>query len=257
MPIQPERNQEARIRFAGTAVQPVSAMIGLESKKLITFDPNGPIDLGFVHQLSSVKPVIYLTADDKHFNLREAVPDVNSVLFELLDHKFEKLAVINPIQINTRKKERLVLTLKPKKKLKIGILRELIKIRLGNDVELYMPITCRIVGNVYVGAEIIHLGNLTKTSPKEFAIYFTDKTEAWPDLKWDIKGYLSDAIIIREDDSGRTNSHIGLTLDVNQPRLSSLPKGYVFCRIKLYQNRPTDDDVVSVLVDGFNIKPDI
>ena len=251
-----ERYEPLKIQATGNVIEPVSARIGWKNKKLTTFDPNGPVNLGLVHQLSA-EPVICLTTNVKHFNLRDSVPEVNSTQFELIDHKFDKLSAINQKQMKDVGKERLTLTLRPKKTLKIGVLKELMKIRLANNVQLEMPITYRIVGNVYAEESIVLLGNLSKTRSQEFTIHFSNGAEVWPDVTWDIEGYLSDAIVIGKNRSKRTDSSIVLTLGVNKYALSHLPKGYIFCRAKFYRNRSINGDVVSVLVDGFNIESDI
>lgn len=251
-----ERYESLKIQAAGNVIEPVSARIGWKNKKLTMFDPNRPVDLGLVHQLSA-EPVICLTTNVKHFNLRDSVPEVNSTQFELNEYKFDKLSAINQKQMKDGGKEILTLTLRPKKTLKIGVLKELMKIRLANNVQLEMPITARIVGNVYAEESIVHLGNLSKTRSQELTIHFTNCAEVWPDVTWDIKGYLSDAIVISKNRSKRTDSSIVLTLGVNQYALSYLPKGYVFCRAKFYRNRSINGDIVSVLVDGFNIESDI
>lgn len=251
-----EKYKPVKIQATGKVVQPVSAKIGWIGKKLKVWDPNGPARLGIVHR-KFVKPVIYITAKDEYFNLRDSVPDVNSIHFELHDYKFEKLPVTNPAKIDSEKKESLVLALQPKEVFKNGIIKEFIRVKLTDDVELVVPIIFRIVGDVYTAEQMINLGILSKGISKELSIYFTYDTKVWKDIKWDAKGYLSEAIVIKEDKNKHTDSCIRLTLGVNQSKLSRLPKGYLFCRISFYQNEPTDDDIVSVLIDGFNIKSDI
>ena len=250
-----ERYEPLKIQATGYVVQPISARLGWKAKKLTTFDPNRPVNLGLVHR-SSAEPLIHITANEKHFNLRDAVPDANSTRFELQDYRFEKIAATDQIQVNNVKRERLVLMLKPRKTVKTGLLRELIRITLADDVRLDIPISCRIVGDVYGVEDIIHLGHLSNCTPKEFTINFVDNARVWSDLRWDTKGYLSGALAIRHEEIVRTESHIGVTLAVDQSRLSSLPEGYVYCRIRFYQNGATDE-AVNLLVDGFNSPRDI
>lgn len=246
-----ERFEPVRIQATGNVVQPVSATIGWIGKKPKVLDPNGPMRLGLVHKLSA-KPVIYIIAKDEHFNLRDSVPDVNSVRFELHDYKFEKLPVTNMAKIGSEKKEILVLALQPKEVFKNGIIKELIRVKLTDDVELVVPIIFRIVGDAYLEEQMINLGTLSNSVSKELSIYFTNDTKTWEDVKWSAKGYLSKAIVISKNKSKCTDSYIRLMLSVDQSKLEDLPKGYLFCRMKFYQNEPTDDDVVSILVDGFN-----
>lgn len=246
-----ERFEPIRIQATGNVVQPVSAKIGWIGKKPKVLNPNSPTRLGLVYKLS-IKPVIYITAKDEHFNLRDSVPDVNSGRFDLHDYKFENLPVTNPANISSEKKESLVLTLKPKEVFKTGIMKELLRVKLTDDVELVVPIIFRIVGDVYPSEQMINLGTLSNSISKELTIFFTNGTNTWENIKWSAKGYLSKAIVIKEDRNKRTDSRIRLTLSVNQSKLSRIPKGYLFCRISFYQNEPTDDDVVSVLIDGFN-----
>jgi len=253
IPADRESYEPLKIRATGTVIQPISAEIGWEGMKITMFDPNGPVNLGVVHYLSA-KPVIHIIADSNHFNMRDAVPDVNSAIFELHSHKFEKFPAPEQIQTEGRQEESLTLLLKPKKKLKTGSLREVIRIKLADDVGLEIPISCLIVGDVYAKEKIIHFGNLSDSTPKKFTIYFTNNAEIWPEVKWNVSGYLSDAVVITEDKSGRTDSRIVLTLAIDQSKLNSLPKGYVFCRISFFQKQPTGDDVISILVDGFNEK---
>ncbi len=246
-----ERFEPVRVQATGIVVQPVSAKIGWAGKKPKVLDPNGLMRLGTVHKLSA-KPVIHITAKDKHFDLRDSVPDVNSARFELHDYKFEKLPVANPAKAGSGKKERLVLTLKPKEVFKTGITKELIRVKLTDDVELVVPIIFRIVGDVSPSEQMINLGTLSNSVSKELSIFFINDTKTWEDLKWSVTGYLSKAIVIKEDRNKRTDSCIRLTVSIDQSKLEDIPKGYLFCRMNFYQNEPTDDNVVSVLMDGFN-----
>lgn len=255
IPKDKERYEPLKILATGTVVQPVSAMIGWEGKKIMEFDPNGPIDLGLVHK-SSVRPVIFITADSNHSNLRETIPDVNSFYFELDDYKFEKLPVTGQNKTDEDRNETLVLRLKTKKTLKIGVLRELIKLKLEDDVRLFIPITCRIVGDAFAEEPIIHFGNLYDSESGKCIIHFIDDSKTWKDIKWEAKGYLSNAIVVRKEDGLFSYSPIRLMLDINKSTLNSLPVGYVFCRIKFFQDQSTDEDFVNILLDGFNIKSD-
>ncbi|MBW7989233.1 MAG: DUF1573 domain-containing protein [Planctomycetes bacterium] len=245
-----ERFEPVRIQATGNVVQPVSAKIGWTGKKPKVLDPNGPMRLGSVHKLSA-KPVIYITAKDEQFNLRDSVPDVNSARFELHDYKFEKLPVTNPAKLGIKKKEHLVLTLKPKEVFKTGITKELISVKLTDDVKLDIRTIFQIVGDVYTSERMINLSTLSNSVSKELSIHFANDTKTWEDVKWNAKGYLSKAIVIKEDRNKRTDSCIRLTVSIDQSKLEDIPKGYLFCRVNFYQNEPTDDDV-SVLIDGFN-----
>ena len=246
-----ERFESIIIQATGNVVQPVSAKIGWTGKKPKVLDPNGLMRLGSVHKLSA-KPVIYITAKDEHIDLRDIVPDVNSARFELHDYKFQKLPVANPAKTGSKNKESLVLTLKPKEVFKNGITKELIRVKLTDDIRLVIPIIFRIVGDVYPAEEMTNLGTLSKSVSKELSIFFANDTKAWEDIKWSVKGYLSKAIVIKEDRDKRTDSCIRLTVSIDQSKLDDIPKGYLFCRVNFYQNEPTDNDVVSVLLDGFN-----
>ncbi|MFB0524501.1 MAG: DUF1573 domain-containing protein [Phycisphaerae bacterium] len=246
-----ENHKPVRIQATGKVIQPVSAKIGWLGKTPKAFDPEGPMRLGLVHHLSA-KPVIYITAKDEHFNLRDSAIDVNSLRFELDDYKFENITPTGQKDTDDDRKEMLVLRLKPKKTLKTGILREFIIVKLAEDVRLFMPIICRIVGDVYSTEQMINMGTLSDSALKECSIYFTNDTRPWEDIKWTAKGYLSDAIVISRQQAKSTGSCIRLTLSVDQSKLARLPKGYLFCRIQFYRNKPTNEDKVSVLVDGFN-----
>jgi len=223
----------------------------------MAFDPNSKVDLGFVHHLSTIKPIVYITADEKQFNLRDSVPDVNSVIFELLNYKFEKKPLSDQMQTGELRKERLILAIKPKKALEVGVLKDYIRIQLADNVGLEIPILLQIVGDVYSEEKMINFGNLSACSLKKFKIHFANNAEVWQDLKWEINGYLSDAIVISEDHIERTNSYIEITLNVDKLKLNSIPNGYVFCRIKFYKKLPTDKDVINILADGFNKKTEI
>jgi len=248
-----EHYEPLKIRATGTVIQPISAEIGWEGMKITMFDPNGPVNLGVVHYLSA-KPVIHIIGDSNHFNMRDAVPDVNSAVFELHSQKFEKFPVSDHKLVKEIRKERLVLSLKPRTTLKTGVLRDIVRIKLADNVGLEIPIQCLIVRDVYAMERMIHFGNLSDVKTKKFTIHSTNNAEVWPDVKWNVSGYLSDAVVISEDKSGRTDSRIVLTLAIDQSKLNSLPKGYVFCRIGFFHKQPTDDEVISVLVDGFNGK---
>ena len=256
IPKDTEHYEPLKIQVTGNIVEPVFAEVGWLGRKIERFDPNGPVKLGLVHKLSA-KPVIYITADDKYFNLRESVPDVNSFFFELESHRFEKIPATNPMQLKEQGKERLVLFLKPKKTLKIGTFKENVRIKLADDVGLGIPITSRIVGDIYEEETIIHLGNLCDSAPDKCIIHFIDDSKTWKDIKWEAQGYLSGAIAVRKEDSICSSSQIGLIVDADKSKLESIPKGYVFCHIKFFQNQPTDDEVVNILIDGFNTKPEI
>ena len=69
IPRDKERYEPLKIRAAGTVIQPVSARIGWEGKKITTFDPNGPVNLGLVHYLSA-KPVINIQHPSFAINVR-------------------------------------------------------------------------------------------------------------------------------------------------------------------------------------------
>jgi hypothetical protein len=253
IPTDKKHYEPLKIQATGTVIEPVSAEIGWEGRKMRTFDPNGPANLGLVHYLS-VKPVIKITANGNHFNLSEAIPDVNSTVFELRNCNFEKFYATNHKQVNEAQKKRLVLSLTPRTTLKTGVLQDIVKIRLADNVGLEMPIQCLVVRDVYAMERMIHFGNLTNSTPKKFTIYFTNNTEVWSEVKWNVNGYLSDAVVIMEDQSSRTDSRIVLTLAIDQSKIHYLPKGYVFCRIIFFQKQPTENHAISILADGFNEK---
>jgi len=246
-----ERYEPLKIRVTGTVIEPVSAEIGWEGRKMMTFDPNGPANLGLVHYLS-VRPIIKIASNGNHFNLSKAIPDVNSTVFELRNRKFEKFSAIDQKQSNEAQAERLVLSLTPRTTLKTGALQDIVKIRFKDNVGLEIPIQCLVVRDVYAMKRIIHFGNLSDNTPKKFTLYFTNNTEPWPEVKWNINGYPSDAVVIKEDQSSRTDSCIVLTLAIDQSKIHYLPKGYAFCRIIFFQKQPTEDNAISILIDGFN-----
>ncbi len=246
-----ENYKPLRIQATGKVVQPVSAKIGWMRKTPMVFNPEDPVSLGLVHHLSA-KPVIYIMAKDKHLNLRDSIIDVNSTYFELDDYKFENLPTTDQTETGNERKETLVLRLKPKQTLKTGILRDFIRVKLADDVRLFIPIICRIVGDVYTAEQMINLGTLSDSVLKECSIYFTNDTRPWEDIKWTAKGYLSDAIAISRQQDKSVEPCIKLMLSIDQSKLTKLPKGYLFCRIQFYQNEPTDEDAVSILADGFN-----
>ncbi len=254
IPKDKERYEPLKIPATGTVVQPVSAKIGLEGDEVMEFDPNEPVRLGFKHKISVVKPVVYIIGDEKYFNLRESAPDVNSMHFELQNYKIEKTTASDQKDSANPRKDVLILYLKSKKMLKIGTLRELLRIKLADNIGIEIPIILQIVGDAYSQEKIIHLGNLSDSTSKKFVIHFANNVKVWPVLKWDASGYLSDAIMVTEDGSERTNSSIGITLDADKLKLSNIPDGYVFCRVKFFQDQPTDEDVVNILIDGFNTK---
>ncbi|GAH22732.1 unnamed protein product, partial [marine sediment metagenome] len=49
IPKDTKRYEPLKIRATGNVIQPVSARIGWEGKKLTMFDPNRPVNLGLVH----------------------------------------------------------------------------------------------------------------------------------------------------------------------------------------------------------------
>jgi hypothetical protein len=248
-----EHYKPLKITVTGNVIEPVQAEIGWENKEITKFNPKGPINLGLVHYLSA-KPVINIIANSKDFNLSDTVPDVNSVVFKFNNYKFEPISATDNNSENNAPKQKLVLSLAPKIVLKAGSLRDIVRIRLKQNVGIEIPIECLVVRDVYTMERIIHFDNLTESKPKKFTIHFTNNAHVWPDVKWNVAGYLSDAIKITEEQNERTDSSITLTLAVDKFKPDSIPKGYVFCRISFFQKEPTDDEVVTLLVDGFNMK---
>jgi hypothetical protein len=117
---------------------------------------------------------------------------------------------------------------------------------------LYIPIISRIVGDAYTIEQRISFGPLLNSSSKEVTIDFTNNTQAWKDIKWSVNGSLSKGIIVSLDKSKCTDSRIVVTLSAKQSMLGNLPKGYLFSHVTFYQNELTDEEAVSILVDGYN-----
>jgi len=135
--------------------------------------------------------------------------------------------------------------------LKAQTLKDVVEIRLGEKVRLYVPWTCRVVGNVYAEDQRISLGSLASCPEKQIVIRFADDHPKWDRVQWVGADRLSQAIQIEEVQDTMSASYICLKVHVDQSKLASLPKGYLFGRVTLYQNGLTDEDAVPILIDGF------
>ena len=242
-----EKHEPLKIQVTGDILEPVSAQVGWLAKKMKRFDPNIPLELEPIHQLSA-EPVIYITSNDKKLNFKTLVPDVNSSGFELKNYKIEKFSSADKNQ----NMERMVLNLKPKDTLKIGEIRQGIKVELTDNVLLYIPLMSRIFGDVYINERRISFGPLANGENKEIEIHFVNNAKPWKNMKWEVNGSLSDTINVIINRSKCTDSCIVADLAVNKSTLRDVPKGYNFSRLNFFQDGSKENDVVSVLIDGFN-----
>jgi hypothetical protein len=244
-----ERYIPLRIQVKGKAIQPATCAIGWEGGAPVRCDPTRATELAIVHRLS-VRPTVYLAAKNNRFDMRDAVIDVNSTTFELYEYRFVPRSDQATAPVDTGKNSAwLVLTLAPKQMPKVGVLRDLVRVTLAPNVNVHIPLSCRVVGDVYAEVQRINLGNLASSEPAYLSVHFANGRPRWKQVKWSMSGYLSEAVTIEqvppEPDAG-----VRLKMTVNPAKLGRLPKGYLISRATLYQNEPTDDDAITVLIDG-------
>lgn len=251
IPKDKERYETLKIQITGTVIESISTEIGLTRNSIKNFKPDDMVDLGIVHQ-QSVKPIIYLYSNDKQFDLKDSVPDVNSLHFALESYQYEKISLPYPEKKNIINNKRLVLNLAPKAIVKTGNIKETVKIQLFKDILLYIRFSCLIVGDIYTNEQKISFGTLADCTDKEVLINFTNNTKVWDNIKWSIDGDLSSVIIANTEKDRNNDSTIIVKLSIDKSKINNLPKGYLFSRITFYQNETTKENAVYLLVDGFN-----
>ena len=247
IPKDEERYEPIKISVTGNVIEPVSVEAGWFGQNMKEYDPNNLLELDLVNKLSA-KPVLSIGTNNKELKLNKIVPDINSSNFELEKYASAKLSNDNKEQ----NIERMLLTLKPKDSIKIGLLRENIKVELTDDLSLYIPIKSRIVDEAYVIEQRISFDSLIDSTNKEIEINFADPSKPWKEMKWSVEGDLSDVIDVSINKSKSTDTSIVADLVVKKELLERVPKGYNFSRLYLYQNDLQDENTISLLIDGYN-----
>ena len=128
-------------------------------------------------------------------------------------------------------------------------MQDTLEIRLADGSGLYVPIVCRIVGDVYVDQQIIHLGKLARSPEHKLHVLFADNAKRWKATHWEGAGLLYDAIAVH-DARVEQATDLTLILTVDQTRVSRLPQGYIFCKMRLFEN--PHDPGLTVFIDGYN-----
>jgi hypothetical protein len=245
LPKDGQKNDPLKIRVHGEARSSVSAQVGWRRGVLQDVTYPNPVELG-VRPRSSVFPIVRMTSLEG-LDLGNAVADVNSLHFGLDEVTPEFSICPDGETATTRCCRRVTLALRPKKPLKQGRLQDLFEITPCDGSKVYIPILWRMVGDVYLEEETIHLGQLAHASEHRLRISFTEKTRQWKAVPWEGAGLLYEAIVIRETGDTQTNS-IPLVLSVDQTKLSQLPPGYLFCRVRLYDD--PNDAGLTVFING-------
>lgn len=250
IPKDADKYDPLKIDVKGEAQSSVSYQVGWTRGILRSPTSAGACDLGIRHQMSA-DLIVRLTPVDKLTDTRGFVVDANSLHFGLHDITDSSGGHLRQQRDNIGSAFPLTLLFRPKKPLAIGQLRDLLEISLRDGSKLYVPLACRIVGDVYVQQEIIHLGKLKSCPTKNLDILFAGNVARWSNVQWNETGLLQQCLDIRRVDSDQPRE-VRIILSVDSTKLSALPKGYLFCRLTLYQHQPTDPEAVTVLVDGFN-----
>ncbi len=247
IPEDTEKIEPLRINVRGEARSSVSAQVGWRGGILQEVTYPDPIELGVRHQ-SSACPIVRITTLDGS-DLRDSVVDVNSLhlCLDKITPRFSRHAEGKATA--TACCRQVTIALRPKKALKQGRLRDLLEIALCDGSRAYIPIMCRIAGDVYLDEEVIRLGQLSEATERYLHVIFADKAKRWEAVHWETAGLLGEAMAIRDVSPGRAGC-ISMILAADRARASQLPKGYLFCRVRFY-NDPNDAGV-TVFIDGFN-----
>jgi hypothetical protein len=252
VPKDQERYSPLRVQVKGRALELVVCALACPGKSPVPCDLSISTSLGTVHY-KEVTPVLYLAARDNRFDLETAQIDVNSAQFELYDYRWARMSARVAASLHgTPGNRALLLTLRPKKTLTPQRLRDLVEIRIAEKVRLYVPWTCRIVGDVYAQEQRVSLGSLDSGPEKEIRIWFAKGHPRWDRVQWTDGGGLSQALRIEPAPVNPNEHGIRMTVEVDRSQLARLPAGYLFERLTFYENAPTDEEAVSILIDGFN-----
>jgi hypothetical protein len=252
IPKNKERHLPLRIQAKGRALEPVVSAIGWEGGVPSHHDPGRTMDMGVVHRLSA-KPVIYVMPKNDRFDVRDAVIDVNSSNFELYDYRLMSPAGRANISSGREKNTPVLgLTLSPKRELGAGTLRDYVIVKLAPRVSVHVSLTCRVVGNVYADPERICLGDLSSSEPASLSVHFVGDYPRWKQVRWRASGPLSSALAIDELLSQPDTTTTSFRIAADPSKLCKLGKGYSFARLTLHENEPTENETVTVIVDGFN-----
>lgn len=139
--------------------------------------------------------------------------------------------------------------MRPRKPLEPGRLQDTLELGMTDGSKVFIPSACRIVGDACLDREVAHLGRPAESSECELHLLSVDETKCWKVARWEGAGLLYDAIAMR-DASDEQTGETTLILAVDQARRSRLPKGCLFCKMRLYEN-PRDPGL-AVFIDGHN-----
>ncbi len=247
IPKRKDQIEPLRIPVRGEAVSSVSAQVGWQGGVLQNVVYPNPIDLGIRHG-ASANPIVVIASRDGS-DLGNFVTDANSLHFCLDRADRRSAGASHSRTIADGSRHTLRIAFRPRTPLEPGRLQDTLEIRLADGSKLYIPIVCLIVGDVYVDQQTIHLGKLARSPERKLHVLFAGNAKRWRAAHWEGAGLLYDAIAVRDASVGQT-AGIALVLAIDQTKVSRLPQGYVFCRMRLYEN-PRDPGL-TVFIDGYN-----
>jgi hypothetical protein len=244
------QTEPVKITVRGEVISPVSARVGWQGGMLQDVSSPNPIELGTRHK-SSTNLIVTLTSKEE-LDLRDSVVDVNSLYFCL--DKVTGRSTIDPhteVAADSHR-SRVMVTFSPRAPLEAGRLRDTLRISLRDGSDVYINIVARIVGDVYLDQEIVHLGVLVDSPERRLQVLFAEGATQWQAVHWEGVGILYDAITASPVSAGQSD-HKALVLTIDQAKASRLPRGYLFCKMRLY-DRP-DATGLTIFIDGYNRQP--
>lgn len=247
IPKRRDQIEPLKITVRGEAVASVSVQVGWQGGVLQDVGGPNPIDLGIRHGASANLIVIIASRDGS--DLGHFVADANSLHFRLDGMDRQSAGIAHPGTIADAPRRTLRVAFSPRTPLEPGRLQDTLEIRLADGSGVYVPVVCRIVGDVYVDQQIIHLGKLAGSPERRLRVHFAGNVKRWTAAHWEGAGLLYDAIAVHDANAERT-AGIGLILTVDQTKVLRLPQGYVFCKMRFFEN--PQDPGLTVFIDGYN-----
>jgi hypothetical protein len=251
LPEDKNRHAPLQIEVKGKTIQPLVWAVGSGGRSPTLLDSVKPLELGIVHRKTELS--VYIAAKMNRFNLKEAVITWESSFFELRDYRFiaSSTAKDGPAGMN-KSGPWLLLKFLPKQVTRVGGVRDTIRIGLAERVQLFVPITCRVVGDTYPAPQHITFPTIGASQPISTSVFFANGHPTWKQMKWVSSGPLSDALTIESGPVEPNATAIGVKVSIDAPKTTQLSKGYLFAHVTFYENDPTETDAVNVLVDGLN-----
>lgn len=250
IPQDKKRYKPLKILVSGRAEKIISAKIGWNEDAMKAVYPDKLSKLGFAY--SSADLIVNIFSHRKTFKLKNILKDISSRYFILKDVNYK--TEIKAIDTKVGDIEKLILILESKEEPIIGKFRDIIIVKFTDGLKLTIPISYRIVGDIYPDIYGIDLGRLDDVSlgGKEVKIFCKNISKLQPDLNWSVNGILSNVLVINKLKLAGQNPFYILNFNVNKAELDTLPKGFVYCRVKIFKNQPTDKDAIDILVYGHN-----